>query len=207
MNGTLDVGQVVAICGIIGLVVAAVWKLTLHIFRRVEDAEQKASDGDRRLHQRIDDVAAGAITRAELVQHLEGIADNVNHVRTDITALRTGMENLANAVIAGRARGGRAMIRTLALILLLAGCAATPAEPPVPVSTPGCGSRSDILAALESQYGERTVSIGLAEGGVVVEVTASEDGTWTLLGTGPGGVTCIILVGQGWHEVKKGRGV
>ncbi|MBT3307431.1 MAG: hypothetical protein HN377_13250, partial [Alphaproteobacteria bacterium] len=48
-------------------------------------------------------------------------------------------------------------------------------------NTPLCGERSNVLTTLSGKYAEKTVSMGLAGNGTVVEVLSSEDGTWTIL--------------------------
>ena len=92
-------------------------------------------------------------------------------------------------------------MKAAALAMLAAGCAATATPPPVPTA---CGPRADVLAALESQYGERSTAFGLADGDVVIEITVSPAGTWTMLATGPDGLSCVILAGEGWMEAPKG---
>ncbi len=94
------------------------------------------------------------------------------------------------------------MIRTIVL-LLLAGCASAAETARQPV----CGPRAEVLDALEKQYGERPQSIGLTDGGIVIEVTTSPVGGWSLLATGPDGTTCLMLAGEGWQEVRKGAGI
>jgi hypothetical protein len=106
MSGPFDIAALATVLGVVALCVGAGWKLALHLYKRVGEAETKASAGDARLHRRIDELAAGTISRDEMVQHLDAIKDNVGEVRDDIRSLHTGMESLANAVIAGRGKVG-----------------------------------------------------------------------------------------------------
>lgn len=105
---TMDLVALSALLGMIGLGVGAAWKLSTHFNQRVREAEARASAGDARLHERVDELAAGTISRQEMVQHLTTIQGTVGEVRDDIRDLRTGMEALANAVIAGAGKAARA---------------------------------------------------------------------------------------------------
>ncbi|MEM8626238.1 MAG: hypothetical protein AAGG47_22350 [Pseudomonadota bacterium] len=62
-----------------------------------------------------------------------------------------------------------------------------------------CGKRSDIIADLERKYGETRRSYGLAQNRGVVEVWASEKGSWTILLTRPGGISCLMAAGQAFE--------
>ena len=44
--------------------------------------------------------------------------------------------------------------------------------------------------------------MGLAPNGGVVEVLASENGSWTLLVTMPDGHSCVIAVGENWEALQ-----
>lgn len=64
--------------------------------------------------------------------------------------------------------------------------------------------RQSILTQLYINYGERPVSIGLTDTGNVIEVLKSEDGgTWTIITTRPGGLTCIVQTGERWQQVGR----
>jgi len=65
-----------------------------------------------------------------------------------------------------------------------------------------CGARKSILAQLNLNYREQPVAIGLSDRGNVIEVLASEDGaTWTIIATGPGGVSCVVQTGESWQHI------
>lgn len=115
-----------------------------------------------------------------------------------------------------RSFGGRARLYAailvaawlLATVLALAACAGAPeAEPPAlpaPVAPTVCAPRGDLLAALESQYGEQTAAIGLADDGTVFEIVAAAGGaTWTLIVTGPDGVSCVAAAGAAWQPAAR----
>lgn len=67
-----------------------------------------------------------------------------------------------------------------------------------------CGTRHSILTQLYLNHQEQPVAIGLTGNGNVVEVLASEDGeTWTIVTTGPSGLTCIFQTGEHWQRVER----
>ena len=61
-----------------------------------------------------------------------------------------------------------------------------------------CGKRADILTGFASTYHEVRSAIGIADGGALIEVLVSPSGTWTMVVTKPGGVTCVIGTGRDW---------
>ncbi|GAA0284762.1 hypothetical protein [Rhodovulum strictum] len=92
------------------------------------------------------------------------------------------------------------MTRPLALAALLLAL-------PLPVqaeTAPQCAPRDAVMAALAEQYGEARQALGLAANNAVVEVHANpETGTWTITGTLPSGVTCLIASGEAWQSVNE----
>ena len=63
-----------------------------------------------------------------------------------------------------------------------------------------CGERGRIVQELETKHGEFRRSAGLQDNMIMVEVFASEHGTWTILFTKPTGISCFMAVGQSWHD-------
>jgi len=61
-----------------------------------------------------------------------------------------------------------------------------------------CGKRADILTGFASTYHEVRSAIGIADGGALIEVLVSPSGSWTMVVTKPGGVTCVIGTGRDW---------
>ena len=62
-----------------------------------------------------------------------------------------------------------------------------------------CGKRADILTGFASTYHEVRSAIGIAEEGSLIEVLVSPSGSWTMVVTKPGGLTCIIGTGRDWN--------
>lgn len=77
--------------------------------------------------------------------------------------------------------------------------AALLAAAPVQAQGTQCAPRPEIVKGLADGYGEVPVQIGLGNAGLVVEVFASEQGTWTITVTSPQGMTCLIASGEAWQ--------
>ena len=67
-----------------------------------------------------------------------------------------------------------------------------------------CGPRTAVVDHLQRRFAEVPVAIGLQSNGSVLEVFASsKSGTWTILVTVPGGVSCAIMDGEAWENQRK----
>lgn len=66
-----------------------------------------------------------------------------------------------------------------------------------------CGDRGEIVRHLEQNFKEGTVALGLAGNGGLLEVLASEAGTWTIIVTRPTGLSCVLATGQSWEQLPK----
>lgn len=89
----------------------------------------------------------------------------------------------------------------LAALVAVFSCLA-PAAAPAAAQGPACAARSDVIAHLGGKYGERPVSVGLADNGAVVEVLKSRRGkTWTIIVTLPDGTSCLAAAGENWQDV------
>jgi hypothetical protein len=69
-----------------------------------------------------------------------------------------------------------------------------------------CGPRDQLVKLLADQYKEDPVGIGLAQPGQVLEVFASQAGTWSMVMTMPDGKSCLIAAGNNWEMVTKIKG-
>jgi hypothetical protein len=63
-----------------------------------------------------------------------------------------------------------------------------------------CAPREHVIAGLESRYGERFDGGGLVSERTIYEVWVAESGTWTILRTTAGGVSCIMASGTRWRK-------
>lgn len=64
-----------------------------------------------------------------------------------------------------------------------------------------CGPHDQVVAQLGQVYDETRQSLGLAGNGTVIEVFASEAGTWTILITDTNGQSCMAAAGEAWQTM------
>lgn len=64
-----------------------------------------------------------------------------------------------------------------------------------------CVKRTDFLNHLSSNYDEAPVAMGVTASGRVLEVVASDHGSWTIIVTMPNGIACGIASGESWESV------
>ncbi|MEO1564124.1 MAG: hypothetical protein AAFR98_11870 [Pseudomonadota bacterium] len=76
------------------------------------------------------------------------------------------------------------------------------AASPVVAQTP-CLPRDVALEHLAADYAESRQSVALAADGSLIEVFASEAGTWTLTRTQPGGPMCLLAAGESYQYVNE----
>lgn len=65
-----------------------------------------------------------------------------------------------------------------------------------------CAPREQVLATLSDRYGESRRAIGLAANATVMEVFASETGSWTITVTLPDGLQCLVASGEHFEPVQ-----
>ncbi|MCT7376553.1 hypothetical protein [Chelativorans salis] len=73
-----------------------------------------------------------------------------------------------------------------------------------------CAPRDELVSQLGHQFDENQKALGLVGEQVVMEVFASENGSWTILTTDINGQSCIVAAGEGWEDTfasKVGQGV
>ena len=66
-----------------------------------------------------------------------------------------------------------------------------------------CGERNKFLNHLSQSYKEAPAALGLVSNGTVLEVLVSKGGTWTIIITKPGGLSCIVAAGEAWEDLPK----
>jgi hypothetical protein len=70
-------------------------------------------------------------------------------------------------------------------------------------AAPTQGSSHDAVASeLARQFAERPHAMGLAEDATVMELYASDKGTWTLTVTLPSGMTCLVAAGDNFESLQ-----
>ncbi len=63
------------------------------------------------------------------------------------------------------------------------------------------GERDKFMNKLEETFAEHPIAMGLTEKGAVLEVFASQHGSWTFLITMPNGLSCVVASGQSWETL------
>lgn len=76
-------------------------------------------------------------------------------------------------------------------IALIAALAATPA-----LSQTACAPRDDVVDLLAERHDESPRAAGLVNGGVLLEVWAADNGSWTIFLTDPHGISCMVAAGE-----------
>ena len=71
---------------------------------------------------------------------------------------------------------------------------------PAAAQGPQCAAREAVIDRLATKYDEHPVSLGVTATGSLLEVLASPAGSWTIIVTIPGGPTCLVSTGDGWHD-------
>lgn len=99
---------------------------------------------------------------------------------------------------------GGAGLTALAAVALFTGAQQATSENTV------CAPRDDLVAQLDTQFDESQKAVGLLGEQAIMEVYASEQGSWTILSTDTNGTSCIIAAGEGWDDTfatQVGQGV
>ena len=64
-----------------------------------------------------------------------------------------------------------------------------------------CGKHEDIVKRLESQYQETRKDVGMNFNGILIEIFASEKGTFSIVFTRPNGLSCLVAAGTNWEHL------
>ena len=97
------------------------------------------------------------------------------------------------------------MSRLRAASLILAAVAALSFSPSAMAQgQPPCDERDNVLALLAKKYQETPIAAGVTNTGGLVEVlTDMKGGTWTIIVTTPGGLSCLVAAGEGWRKLEQ----
>ena len=85
------------------------------------------------------------------------------------------------------------------LILLPVSLLVTPLHAQGP---PTCAERQQLLTFLDRNFNEKPTAVGVTADGQLLEVLSNPSGSWTLVLTRPGGLSCMISSGQGWRQKR-----
>lgn len=74
----------------------------------------------------------------------------------------------------------------------------------IAAQTLNCAPRDAVLTRLGEAFGETRQSVGLGNNNTIMEVFASEHtGTWSIMITAPGGLTCFVAAGRSFERVAE----
>ena len=69
-----------------------------------------------------------------------------------------------------------------------------------------CGPRQEVVKSLGEKFKEAPIGRGLTQPGQVLEIFASQSGSWTMLVTTPNGTSCLIAAGENWDMMAFAKG-
>lgn len=94
----------------------------------------------------------------------------------------------------------RTILQATAAVALIsaAGCDVEAREARMP-----CAPATEIMKQLSSKYDEAPVAFGLQSNGNLLQVYSSNTkGTWTVVTTTPGGLSCVVAAGRNWESLS-----
>ena len=67
-----------------------------------------------------------------------------------------------------------------------------------------CMPHDDFRVELHKNFLEAPVAIAVANNGALIELYAKRDkSSWTLVMTRPGGLSCVLVAGEEWNDLRK----
>lgn len=93
------------------------------------------------------------------------------------------------------------MWRRLLSMVVVALALSTGLLPSQALAQLACGKRAELLAQFARQYGEAPNAIGITDQGALLDLLVSPAGTWTMMMTMPGSLTCIVATGRYWETL------
>ena len=91
-------------------------------------------------------------------------------------------------------RSAKFLLGSVILLVLCADATRAVAQPQVV-----CSTHDEIVNLLKVTFAETPVSAALTDNGQMLEVFASDKGSWTMVITVPGGPSCMMATGQNWQ--------
>lgn len=89
------------------------------------------------------------------------------------------------------------VISCLASLALTGAASAQAATPAGTAAAPVCGPRAALVILLKQQFGELQEDAALQSDQTLIELFASERGTWSIVLSAPNGTSCIVSAGNG----------
>jgi hypothetical protein len=84
---------------------------------------------------------------------------------------------------------------------------AVTAHPAAAQAAFNCAEHSKVVESLGSRYSETLKAVGLINPAAILEVYASESGSWTMLVTSVDGDSCVVFAGENWETLPVDPGM
>ncbi len=69
---------------------------------------------------------------------------------------------------------------------------------------PVCMPHDDFRVELHRNFSDAPLAIAIANYGALIELYAKRDkSSWTLVMTRPGGLSCVLVAGEEWNDLRK----
>ena len=92
-------------------------------------------------------------------------------------------------------------MKTFVTVTALAVLTALPAV--AQQTPPSCMPTPQMYQQMIERYGESRSAVGINSDGAMIEFWGNDDvGSWTVIGTGPGGISCILSYGDGFERFE-----
>lgn len=75
--------------------------------------------------------------------------------------------------------------------------------PSIALARPVCDDRTKFVEKLKNSFNEVPIARGISSLGQMVEVFASEKGTFSIVVTPPKGPSCLGMIGENWQNIPK----
>jgi hypothetical protein len=76
-------------------------------------------------------------------------------------------------------------------------------RPMVPTQPRNCMPHEGADAKLRKEYGEKVLGHGVSGDGTLLEIFLAPAGTFTVIKTTPGGMSCVVDFGEGWQTLNQ----
>lgn len=69
-----------------------------------------------------------------------------------------------------------------------------------PAAAKACLKHDDIVERLKGKFQEKQLGYGLIGDKAIMEIFASEKGSWTIIITRSNGISCVVAAGTDWEK-------
>lgn len=95
---------------------------------------------------------------------------------------------------------GRALTGVVLATAVAFGVTASPAQ------AQACSKHEDVVEKLKGKFQEKQLGYGLIGDRAIMEIYASEKGSWTIIVTRSNGIACVVAAGSDWEPTVEVAG-